>query len=52
MSSNKNPGTGRFGGPGSSHQDRTQPEAVDQFTGHRGGGARDWPAGAGRIYQF
>lgn len=32
--------TDRFGGPGSSHQDRTQPDATDQPTGHKGGGAR------------
>ena len=31
--------TERFGGPGSSHQDRTQPDATDQLTGHKGGGA-------------
>ena len=30
--------TDRFGGPGSSHQDRTQPDATDQPTGHKGGG--------------
>ena len=36
----KNPHTDRFGGPGSSHQDRTQPDATDQPTGHKGGGAK------------
>ncbi len=36
----KNANAGRFGGPGSSHQDRTQPDATDQPTGHKGGGAR------------
>jgi hypothetical protein len=41
MSSKKNPDTERFGGPGSSHQDRTQPEAVDQVTGHKGGTPAD-----------
>lgn len=30
--------TDRFGGPGSSHQDRAQPDATDQPTGHKGGG--------------
>jgi hypothetical protein len=43
MSSKKNPDTERFGGPGSSHQDRTQPEAVDQVTGHKGGTPADDP---------
>ena len=33
-----NPDTERFGGPGSSHQDRTQPKAGDQLTGHKAGG--------------
>ena len=36
----KNTQTGRFGGPGSSHQDRSQPDATDQLTGHKGGGAK------------
>jgi hypothetical protein len=36
----KHPDTDRFGGPGSSHQDRTQPDAADQPTGHKGGGLR------------
>jgi hypothetical protein len=30
--------TGRFGGPGSSHQDRDQPDSADQPTGHKHGG--------------
>ncbi len=34
------PHADRFGGPGSSHQDRTQPDATDQPTGHKGGGNR------------
>lgn len=36
----KNPDTGRFGGPGSSHQDRDHPGKNHQPTGHKGGGAR------------
>jgi hypothetical protein len=36
----ENPHTGRFGGPGSSHQDKTQPDATDQLTGHKGGGPK------------
>ena len=38
--SEKIPHTDRFGGPGSSHQDRTQPDATDQPTGHKKGGER------------
>ena len=40
---NKDPATRRFGGPGSSHQDRDQPYKNNQFTGHKGG---ENPAGA------
>jgi len=41
-STGKHPAARRFGGPGSSHQDRTQPDATDQPTGHkRGGPPRD-----------
>lgn len=36
----KNSNIERFGGPGSAHQDRTQPEAADQLTGHKHGGPR------------
>jgi len=32
--------TGRFGGPGSSHQDREHPGKNHQPTGKKGGGAR------------
>ena len=32
-----NPGVGRFGGPGSSHQDREHPGKNKQSTGHKGG---------------
>ncbi len=32
--------TRRFGGPGSSHQDRDHPGKNRQPTGHKGGGAR------------
>ena len=32
--------TERFGGPGSSHQDREHPGKNKQPTGHKGGGAR------------
>lgn len=42
----KNTQTGRFGGPGSSHQDRSQPDATDQLTGHKGGGAKHGAAPA------
>ncbi len=35
---NKNEHTGRFGGPGSSHQDREHPGKNHQPTGHKGGG--------------
>lgn len=34
----KNEHTGRFGGPGSSHQDREHPGKNRQPTGHKGGG--------------
>lgn len=40
--SNRGDDTGRFGGPGSSHQDRDHPGKYRQPTGHKGGGA---PAG-------
>ncbi len=36
--SSKNEETGRFGGPGSSHQDREHPGKNHQPTGHKGGG--------------
>jgi hypothetical protein len=36
----KNENTGRFGGPGSSHQDREHPGKNRQPTGHKGGGDR------------
>lgn len=36
----KNEHTGRFGGPGSSHQDRDHPGKNRQPTGHKGGGDR------------
>jgi hypothetical protein len=36
--SKKNEHTGRFGGPGSSHQDREHPGKNHQPTGHKGGG--------------
>ena len=36
----KNENTGRFGGPGSSHQDREHPGKNGQPTGHKGGGAK------------
>lgn len=35
---NKKPDTERFGGPGSSHQDREHPHRNNQPTGHKGGG--------------
>ena len=34
----KNEHTGRFGGPGSSHQDREHPGKNHQDTGHKDGG--------------
>ena len=34
----KSPDTERFGGPGSSHQDREHPGKNHQPTGHKGGG--------------
>lgn len=37
MTSNEQ--TRRFGGPGSSHQDRAHPGRNGQTTGHKGGGA-------------
>lgn len=37
----KTPHSDRFGGPGSSHQDDTQPESAEQLTGHKGGGERE-----------
>ena len=36
----KDDNTGRFGGPGSSHQDREHPGKNRQPTGHKGGGAQ------------
>lgn len=36
----QNDDTGRFGGPGSSHQDREHPGKNRQPTGHKGGGPR------------
>lgn len=39
MSNNKN--TERFGGPGSSHQDREHPGKNHQPTGKKGGGPRE-----------
>ncbi|HYZ23609.1 MAG TPA: hypothetical protein VE690_15785 [Rhodopila sp.] len=36
----KNERTGRFGGPGSSHQDRGNPGKNQQPTGKKGGGSR------------
>jgi hypothetical protein len=36
----KHSDTGRFGGPGSSHQDREHPGKNGQATGHKGGGER------------
>lgn len=36
----RNENTGRFGGPGSSHQDREHPGKNHQETGHKGGGDR------------
>jgi hypothetical protein len=39
----KNEHTGRFGGPGSSHQDRDHPGRNHQPTGHKGGGPTEGP---------
>jgi hypothetical protein len=39
----KTPQADRFGGPGSSHQDREHPHKNNQPTGHKGG---EDPAGA------
>jgi len=36
----KHEDTERFGGPGSSHQDRAHPGKNGQTTGHKGGGAQ------------
>jgi hypothetical protein len=36
----KNEHAGRFGGPGSSHQDREHPGKNKQPNGHKGGGER------------
>ena len=36
----KNEHTGRFGGPGSSHQDKVHPEKTDQEQGHKAGGGK------------
>jgi hypothetical protein len=36
--------TERFGGPGSSHQDRDHPGKNRQPTGHKGGGSKAGPA--------
>lgn len=40
--------TGRFGGPGSSHQDREHPGKNGQVTGHKGGGAQAGHTEAGQ----
>ena len=37
------PNTERYGGPGSSHQDREHPGKNKQPTGHKGGGATTGP---------
>ena len=42
----KNPAAERFGGPGSSHQDREHPGKNQQQTGHKNGGG---PPGAGAL---
>ena len=42
--STHNENTGRFGGPGSSHQDREHPGKNGQATGHKGGGDRQGTA--------
>ena len=39
--STKNEDTERFGGPGSSHQDREHPGKNAQPTGHKGGGPQE-----------
>ena len=39
----KHQNTGRFGGPGSSHQDREHPGKNRQPTGHKKGGEREGP---------
>jgi hypothetical protein len=38
-----NPKVGRYGGPGSSHQDREHPGKNQQPTGRKGGGGDDRP---------
>jgi hypothetical protein len=38
-----NPNVGRFGGPGSSHQDRDHPGKNKQPTGHKRGGTNAGP---------
>jgi hypothetical protein len=43
-STEKNPDADRFGGPGSSHQDREHPGRNGQTTGHKGGGGTTGPA--------
>jgi hypothetical protein len=43
---NKNEDNARFGGPGSSHQDREHPGKNQQPTGHKGGGSTE-PAAPG-----
>lgn len=40
----KNEHAQRFGGPGSSHQDREHPGKNHQPTGHKGGGSVEGPA--------
>ncbi|MFL5254274.1 MAG: hypothetical protein ACJ8AI_15515 [Rhodopila sp.] len=42
----KNEHTGRYGGPGSSHQDRSHPGKNHQPTGKKGGGDRAGTAAA------
>lgn len=42
--SGDNENTGRFGGPGSSHQDREHPGKNHQPTGHKGGGEKSGTA--------
>ena len=39
----KHQNTGRFGGPGSSHQDREHPGKNHQRTGHKKGGGHAGP---------
>jgi hypothetical protein len=39
----KHENTGRFGGPGSSHQDRGHPGKNRQPTGHKKGGGHETP---------